>query len=259
MNRRLFSLVVAATVVACMVVPSTALAKSKISPNIRGVGFVYVTTVATPTATISGRLLYRKLVVRSRKKVKVDAPVPGHINLYRRNDNSYRWDRVDTSPLVGGAFSFHVARSGNYLVRFVGTKGIKAREVYTTVEADLISITNLQAISASVLPTSGDIFVRVGADIDAPAGVLTTGTPAFGLMYFRDASGGTSQAVLLGAPFAGIAEQVIRHVGPYQTGFTVPADDKDRVLQLWCVVLPLGRWNAAHSATTTFTPSDLLP
>ena len=259
MRRRLYSLVVAATVVACMGVPSAALAKSMISPNIRGVRPIYATSVATPTTTISGRLLYRKVVVRSRKRVKVDAPVPGHINLYRRNDNSYRWDRVDTSRLVGGAFSFEVSRSGYYRVRFVGAKGIKAREAYTTVEADLISITNLHAISASVLPTSGDIFVRVGADVDAPSGVLTTATPAFGLMYFRDVSGGTSQSVLLGAPFAGVAEQVIRHVGPYQSGFTVPADDKDQVIQLSCVVLPLSRWIAGHSVTTTFTPSELLP
>jgi hypothetical protein len=259
MNRRLFLLVLAALVVACLVVPSAALAQSKISPNIRGVRSAYVTTVATPIVTISGRLLYRKLVVRSHKKVKVDAPIPGHINLYRRNDNSYRWDRVDTSRLVGGAFSFDVARSGNYLVRFVGAKGIKAREVYTTVEADLISITNLHAISASVLPTSGDLFVRVGADIDAPAGVITTATPAFGLMYFRDAGDSTGQAILLGAPFAAVAEQVIRNVGPYQAGFTIPVGDKDRVLQLSCTILPLNRWVAGHSVTATFTPSDLLP
>jgi len=257
MKKRLFLLVLVAAVVACLFAPTAALAKSKITPNIRGIKPYYTLTVASPTVTLSGRLLYRKWTVKSGKKVKVDAPIPGHINLYRRDDNTYKWLRVSTSQLVNGAFSFEASRGGFYRVRYVGAKGINARQVFTTVESDFISINNLHAVSASILPTSGDVFVRVGADVDAPAGVITSSTPAFLLMYFNDQQDDSMD--FFRGPFTGLLEQIISHSGTYQAGFTVPAADTDKVITLTSTVYPLTQWMSAHSVTATFTPSDLLP
>jgi hypothetical protein len=251
MKKRWLSVLLAALAVACLLAPSTALAKTKIKPHIRGVSTRYVMTVATPSADILGRIVYRKNVRKGGKWVKIDAPIRGSISLY----NFSTGESISAKISNAGYFSFHVTRAGAYRIRYAGTKSIASASAFAAIYNDVVKIANLRALSASH-EASGGVFVKVAADIQAPAGCITTSTPIVLVFWATD---GPDVGLFDPSEFVADYLQLLHTPGSCSFGFSVPADTQDKSFTLHCETEGLGAWLVSASAEITFTPSDYLP
>jgi hypothetical protein len=278
MTKKWFLATLGAALVVCMLVPASALAaSSKVTAGLRGLTRVYTVHGATGSTTISGKLVYRRTTVSGRRRVKVDAPLKGHVYLYREDDRTGDWVKVGFSNAPRGAFSFSVKSGGYYRVRYIGDKRHTSAQTYLMVEEDLLSVQNLKGLRAST-ETSGDLFVTVSADFGAPAGYLTTSTPGLGIFVVLDGDGNPlgpligpgviqsaavpSVPVVSPDPLGGIRNGflvAVRRSGTLRYGFDVPAADADHTFTVISLLMGTGQFVAPASAVATFTPSALLP
>lgn len=278
MTKRWWLAVLAAVMVACALVPTTALAgTTKVGTGIRGLSTGYVIHGTSGDVTLSGRLVYRKQVRRHGKKVTIDAPLAGGIYLLRSDEPYGPGQVVGWKWSASSAFSFSVTSGGWYRVRYAGNKKYKAADHWSEVAEDVISIKNLRAVSASH-EMSGGLFVTISADFDAPDGIVTTATSAASIFVVVNGSddrigsllGSGGSGLVATAlpthtpsdPFAGINNgflQLLRRTGTYRYGFDVPDDQADQVFSVLALFESEHPFVVGAASVATFTPSALAP
>lgn len=270
-KRTLVAAVVVALVVGLMA-PGAAMAKSaKASTAFRGVKSRLVVPKVHAEgkgAQISGRLVYRKTVVKNGRRRTVDALMAGVVKIYRRSTTNYGWSGVKVVRTANGRFSVDVGTGGTYLVQYAGTKN--RRSCYTMVEVneDALGLDNFKAISGSEVTSGGGIFVTMNADISVPDGRISRANPAALVLVGSSFGAGSSltayrrlstSLITPVNPFGGlftIFAQTIPSSGSYHVGFTVPAGSRDETLS---VIGMLGGPNCVDKdATAEFVPSSLL-
>jgi hypothetical protein len=250
-----------------LAVPGVALAKTSKAPTkITGIAYEYVVPASHAPgqgATISGKLLYRAMYRKNGKVHGVYKPMPnGLIRLYRENDTNGQWKGVAETHVVNGTFSFNEPTRGWYRIQFGGTKNRTASYRYTDVYEDVLTLTNFKALSGS-LDASGNEFVVLGANVGAPAGVITSATPGEFLLYSGNIFGpmGLAATKLTATgptfPSYSLHYQTISSPGTYKIGFTIPSESINDTITAEAVVE--AEYVIGKSATTSVTPSALLP
>jgi hypothetical protein len=271
MTKKWFLVSVAAALVACMLLPAAALAApAKLTAGIRGVSGDYVIH-GTGSASIAGKLVYRRTTFVGHRRVKVDGPLNGRVSLFRLDESTGRLVKVASANTSHGAFRFSVTRGGLYSVRYTGTKSFTSAEARTMVSQDVLSVQNLGAVRTS-LDRTGDLFVTLSADFIAPEGMLTTATPGAAIFVVMDGDGNPLGPLLGGAglvnpvipsdPLGGLTNgflAVVRKSGTLRYGFSLPADQGDKVFTVMALFSAGDGFVTPASATATFTPNAMLP
>jgi hypothetical protein len=260
----------AALVVGCMLAPATASADMlKARTAIRGLSYYHTIHGTKGSATISGRLIYRKRLIIDGGFRYVDAPLSGRVRLLW-SGSGYGPDRaVDSQKTTGSRFKFTVKHAGYYRVLYSGDKmRYFPSQNSAVVYADILSVKNLRCVD-STPAAGGNIFCRVGADFNAPGGIVTTATPASAMflvmraadspfLSLLDPNGPSSSSAAPSDPFGGIDNvfmKMLRHTGPCLYGFSVPANQANDVFLVLAMFSSDRPFVESASAVATFTPS----
>lgn len=246
---------------AFVLAPSTAMAKKPKHSAIVGVHWQYVAKSGQTTATITGRLTYRKKVRRSGKVKTLFKPMEGGVYLDRRSDRSWnRWVKVGWAKTHNGWFTLTAPRGGEYRIRHVRNRFSTTAYSWALVYENPLSIRSLRGVSASMEP-SGSIFVTVEADLQSPASMISSATPGYTFLHwgpiYRDSYPFYTDGYFYFYSSNSIRQE-IKRPGVYRFGFSVPVEDADKVLPLACTVDTYRRWTWSASKEATIVPSELM-
>lgn len=242
---------------AFVLAPSTAMAKKPKHSAIIGVHWQYVAKSGQTTATITGRLTYRKKVRRSGKVKTLFKPMEGGVYLDRRSDRNWsRWVKVGWAKTHHGWFTLTAPRGGEYRIRHVRNRFSTTAYSWTDVYESPLSIRSLRGVSASMEP-SGSIFVTVEADLQSPASMISSATPGYVYLHWGSKVRDPYYAYYYYSP--NYIRQAISRPGVYRFGFSVPAEEADKLLPLDCAFDVNARWTWNASKEATLVPNELLP
>ena len=246
--------------VAMLLLPTSAFATTKAATAFRSTRSEYVIARGSTDTTVAGVLIYRKVVVRSHRKVLADAPLVGRVYLDRADDSSGEYVNVtSTVSSKTGHFSFLALSGGDYRLRFNGSKATHAASREVEVLEDALSISSLGA--SATLEPDGHAFVTISAYMSGPAGAITTASPALAVL---GAERGPTIGPL-GDPFELppsllllVYGTTISHDDTCQAGFSVPSSSFDQTITLVAGLDALDGYYVSASKITSFTVSSLL-
>ena len=245
---------IALGLVATLSSPASALARTaRASTAFRPIKSYYLIAKGSTETSVTGRLIYSRVVVVGHRYVRVGGGLRGTVQLYWLDRTVNHYESVaSTVSSTGGYFSLPATRGGDYYVTFRGSSAARSTTHYLEVFVDAFSVSDL-SVTATRSP-DGSAFVVASADMSAPVGVLTTATPAFGGFWVHGAG---VQADPYQRPFTATYYTFVPNNGVYRFGFTVPQTSVDQTLALTAMLEPDGYYWPA-SAVTSFTVSALL-
>jgi hypothetical protein len=259
MKKRVLLGIVLALIVSAVLLPTSAFAKK--ATAFRHVGSTFTLSKTTPEngVAVTGNIVYRKWVVRHKKFKKIDVVQNGLVRLQVFKGSQLTgigsWSTVDSTQTVKGHFAFRPNVSGDYRVWFKSTHSRKSCSHVLVVRDHAITLTNLHAESGA-LETSGDEFVVIAGDVNAPPSVITSETPAVAAFTFSNVFSGNP---LLG-PVAGLHFVTVINPGTVRFGFTVPATGIDDTMTVVGeVVTTADDTHVPAETSLSFIPSKLLP
>jgi hypothetical protein len=252
MRKRLLVAVLALAFVAALALPASALATTKASTAFRPISNYYRIPNGSAETSVTGRLIYSKMVRSGSKYVRVGGGLKGTVYLFWFNRTTRHYQSLaSTVTAPTGFFALPATQGGDYYVLFKGSSSAHSAIHYLEVFSDAFTVSNLSV--AATREPDGSAFVVASADMAAPASVFTTASPGFG--YFDAHQTEVSDAYFTG--FESTSYLRVPNNGTYKWGFSVPASELDEKLELSAALESDGYyWQA--SQTTSFTVSSLL-
>jgi hypothetical protein len=240
--------------VGTLLVPISAFATAKATTAFRPMQHFYTIPNGSTETSVTGRLMYSKVVKVGHRYVRVGGGLKGTVYLYWFNRATRGYQNVASAVSTAtGYFSLPASEDGDYYVLYKESSAAQSAKYYLEVFSDAFSVNNVRA--TATLDPDGSAFVVASADMSAPVGLLTTSTPADG--YFSAHETEATQNVYVGGGFDSTYYFQIPSTGTYKWGFTVPSSALGQKLALTATLESWGFYWPA-SATTSFTVSSLL-